>query len=461
MKKHAMLNASRAVLRFGAMKAGALALFCTAHGAGAQVAIDAQARSPATHSTSRLPQQVTPLSAPAKVEAARVQREISRSPALRVEAASVSAAPGVAAPTLSEPVEPAVTKKLPPNAVLYRPLTVTQERDVRALLSEQLKWPSAEAEKGRVAVFQGAVETAATQGGPPLTLKAIAAVDAPMSFDPVRRVFEGRVQVGFVEIEAAGAARPLAGKFAFQVQGPVSAAPVVADVHTTAPPFEVIRVASADPGTEVEIMVRSSVNPDGARLTLPVVRPALEIVVTPARIQGFGLEAADILLRSGAPQITRGARVQLASDSGRIEPLVVELDEHGTGSARLRSASIGAAIITASGAPFAGRAERRVEFVAPWSFVISAALGGLAGGIVRKGTRWRASVGRTALELLVAVLTGAIVFGLFALGVNLTGFELPRNGGEILVFVVAALGAFVGAGLFAAGARAAQPGGGT
>jgi tetrahydromethanopterin S-methyltransferase subunit C len=42
---------------------------------------------------------------------------------------------------------------------------------------------------------------------------------------------------------------------------------------------------------------------------------------------------------------------------------------------------------------------------------------------------------------------GAIVFALYALGVNVIGFELPRLAGEVLVFVVSALGALGGVGL--------------
>ena len=42
------------------------------------------------------------------------------------------------------------------------------------------------------------------------------------------------------------------------------------------------------------------------------------------------------------------------------------------------------------------------------------------------------------------MLAGAVVFGLYALGVNLTGFRLPAQAGEVLVFVVSAVGAFIG-----------------
>jgi hypothetical protein len=47
----------------------------------------------------------------------------------------------------------------------------------------------------------------------------------------------------------------------------------------------------------------------------------------------------------------------------------------------------------------------------------------------------------------LAVICGAIVFALYALGANVIGFKLPGRAGELVVFVVAALGALGGVGL--------------
>jgi hypothetical protein len=225
----------------------------------------------------------------------------------------------------------------------------------------------------------------------------------------------------------------------------------------TAPPFEVIRVSSNDPGPEVRLTVRSTVNPEGAQLTMKVVRPEVEVRINPTLIQGFGLETADIVVSSKAPQVTRGLRIQLASDGGRVEPLTVVLDDSGIATARIRSAAVGRATVRAEGPVIASGAQGSVGFQTPWRFIGSALLGGLAGGVIRKGAQWRAGRRRLTLELLVAVLTGAVVFGLFALGVNVVGFNLPSQGGEVLVFVVSALGAFMGTRIFAAAPRPRQP----
>jgi len=50
-------------------------------------------------------------------------------------------------------------------------------------------------------------------------------------------------------------------------------------------------------------------------------------------------------------------------------------------------------------------------------------------------------------RLAAAVTCGFLVLGLYVLGVNVVGFDLPARAGEVLVFVVAALGALGGVGL--------------
>lgn len=406
----------------------------TSHGSSA--ASRAQPQQPAA--TSLTPQQL---------QTARIKTSIAQTPAQVVETAE-SGSTSIAAPRLKESASPA------PNALLYRTLTSEQEREVHDLVARQLKWPVDDPEKERrTAVFKGIIQSAlGGQGG--LTLKAIAAEDAPMRFDPVRKLFEGRIQVGFVEL-GSSTEHPLDGNFAFQIQGPVTSDPAVARVTRTAPPFEVIRVSSDDPGPEIRLTVRSTVNPEGAPLTMKVVRPEVEVRVSPPSIQGLGLETADIVVNSKAPQVTRGLRIQLASDGGRVEPLTVVLDDSGIATARIRSSSVGRATIRAEGPVIASGAQANVAFQTPWRFISSALLGGLAGGVMRKGAQWRTGPRRLALELLVAVLTGAVVFGLFALGVNLLGVNLPSQGGEVLVFVVSALGAFIGTRLF--GAAASRP----
>jgi hypothetical protein len=427
---------------------------CAAFCAGALISIEAAAQSSGAYTRPDPARggSATPRAAPSQPAAAsltpqqlqtkHVKASIAKSPAHVVEP-SDSGSANISPPRLVPSAVPAS------SALLYRSLTGEQEREVHDVVAHQLNWPVNDPEKERrTAVFKGIIESAlGGQGG--LTLKAIAAEDAPLRFNPDRKLFEGRIQVGFVEL-GSNAERPLDGNFAFQIQGPVTSDPQVARVMRTAPPFEVIRVSSNDPGPEVRLTVRSTVNPDGAQLTMKVVRPEVEVRISPPLIQGFGLETADIVVSSKAPQVTRGLRIQLASSGGRVEPLTVVLDESGIATARIRSTAVGSATVRAEGPVIASGAQAGVGFQTPWRFIGSALLGGLAGGVLRKGAHWRTGRRRLTLELLVAVLAGAVVFGLFALGVNVVGFNLPSQGGEVLVFVVSALGAFIGTRLLSA-----------
>jgi hypothetical protein len=398
--------------------------------------------------SSSYPKQAAEKRAPATVNAdqqsAHIKASIARSPAHGIEAAQ---------PTASSVAPPVVLHDAPKSASLqYRPLTGEQEREVHDLLVHQLKWPANDPEKERrTAVFKGIIQSALGDKGP--SLKAIASEDAPMRFDPERKLFEGRIQVGFVEL-GESAQRPLAGNFAFQVQGPVTPDPAVARVDRTAPPFAVIRVSSNDPGPEVRLTVRSSVNPEGAQLTMKVVRPEVEVRVNPPRIQGLGLETADVVVTSKAPQVTRGLRIQLASDGGRVDPLTVVLDESGIATARIRSAAVGGATVRAEGPVIAPGAQASV------------ALNAVA--LHRQRTARRAGRRRDPQGCSVADRTAqararnagrsadrALVFALFALGEPVR-CQSSGAGRRCSSSSCPALGAFVGTRILGALAPASE-----
>ena len=84
-----------------------------------------------------------------------------------------------------------------------------------------------------------------------------------------------------------------------------------------------------------------------------------------------------------------------------------------------------------------------LEFAFPWAALIAALTGGLAGGFIRHHLKL------TRADLIVSVLVGALVAALYAQGVNALGLELSARTGEILTFVIAALGAFGGTTLLA------------
>lgn len=289
-------------------------------------------------------------------------------------------------------------------------------------------------------VLKGAVEMLSEESRP-LTLRMLAIEDAPLRFNGERRVYEGSLSLGVVELEPSGKALKLSAPIAFEVLG-VVAKPKTVSATTTAPPFETVAVEVDNPGLTVDARIRSILDPtEEAVLTMVVERPKLAVTISPEKIQGWGLEKASVLVR--AAQVTRGKFVvQVASELGRFDSNTVPLDENGMGEATLRSESTGQDRVTVSGTPF-DDVVKEVEFVFPLRYIFAAFLGGIAGGLLRFGNQRRQGM-HIVRDVILAVITGAIVFGLFVLGVNVTGFGLPAQAGEVLVFVVAALGAFAG-----------------
>lgn len=298
--------------------------------------------------------------------------------------------------------------------------------------------------RSQAAVFQGVVQTTDTDAKE-LILKAVAFPRAPLRFNPTTNRFEGGISVGVIQVDASGA-RTLASPVAFQVLGPVATDPDTISIGETAPPYRDIKVAAEAPDAEVKVTVVSNVAPAGEELTLKV-RPSLGVTITPPRIQGWGLETADVLVSAQAADAARDNTLQLSSTMGRLSKTDATLDKGGNAKVSIRSESVGTGKVTVRGGGLDG-ASAEVEYVFPWRFLGAALVGGIVGGLLRKRSRSK-TAGAFVKSLGIAVLSAAVVVGLYVLGINLVGFALPAHGGEVLVFVVAALGALYGTKLLA------------
>lgn len=393
-------------------------------------------------------------------EAAALRDRIANLPAATVDTSVVMTAPepesaSPATPGASPPAQQpetstvlrpqidearALPRELRFREVRFVPLGVEDEAKTRMAVEQQIQRQVA----SPVAVFEGAIRTLASNSAE-LTLKAVALGGSPMRYRPERSRFEGTLNVGVVELGGGRATRQLSEPIVFQVIGAVTAIPELAKAESTAPPYQTITVVSDSADAPVDVQVVSNVTPEGVRLTLPV-QPALFVRVTPPQIQGWGLETADVLVQSRALGPTTNREVQLSTDGGIVAPTELTLSAAGMGTASIRSVSTGKAVITASGPAFT-EASAQVEFLFPTRFLAAGILGGLAGGAVRLGVSGRAARRRVLAKLGLSVICGAIVFALYALGVNVIGFKLPGRAGELVVFAVAALGALGGVGL--------------
>jgi hypothetical protein len=323
----------------------------------------------------------------------------------------------------------------------YVPLPPEEAQAVQELLAAQMQAQTPAGAPRAFESFRGAVMIPALDASE-VTLVPIVLVDDPLRFERDRHVFEGRIAVGLVELDPSGKAKKLSAPIGFQVFGDASADPELAQVDSTSPPFTSIKIASRDPRDAIELRVVSNVSAEPVSVRLPVERARL-VLRGKTLLQGWGLESTEVTVSASDGERSRGEVVVLSAPRGNLTPETVKLGDEGTAQAALRSESTGPVLLEATSMRLQP-ATLEFSFEFPYRFLLAGLIGGLAGGLLRRGLKRRGSTRRLALELLLGVITGALVFGLFVLGVNLVGFQLPRDGGEVLVAVVAALGAYFG-----------------
>lgn len=199
-----------------------------------------------------------------------------------------------------------------------------------------------------------------------------------------------------------------------------------------------MKVASASPAMPFKIAAATILD-DGFSVEIPVVRPSLIIESARDSINGLGLERTNIHVQADGIASAEGLQVSIKSTLGEVFPSEITLDAQGRGSAELRSASTGASTIGVSGLPFES-AMTIVEFGKPWSILIAALLGAIAGWIVRMERRRR----RTPWSALVALASAAVVVAAYSVGLRLAHWAPDATVGEALTFFVAAVGAYIG-----------------
>ncbi len=353
------------------------------------------------------------------------------------------AASALAAPPPVTKISPAALAVPPPRSTLrYTRLNgasmVPIARDAELQVQRTLG-----REKIEVKAFPGVVQVpVALHGGDPPRLVPAAFVDDVLRFDARRGVFEGRIAVGLVAIDGHGSAA-LPEAVQFQVIGDVQTEPESVPVARASPPFPSIRVVARDPGKSVSLRVLNNLSPEPVQLEMRVARAQLRLHGT-SRLQGFGVDTAEFTVEASDAAASKGLPVALSIDRGSVQPGQVELGPNGTAHVTVRSESGGRARLVAS-STLHDDGARELEFEPPWRALGACVIGGGAGGVLRPSSGRRVSGRRRAVEVGLAVLCGTLVWGLSVLGVNLLAVDLPAHGGEVLAFVVGALGALSGA----------------
>jgi len=273
-------------------------------------------------------------------------------------------------------------------------------------------------------------------------LEVVVAVDNGLMLRGNDGVYSGDVFVGVMNRQNRAASDPLGAPVHVLVAGQVDTIDPAAGVEITHTnqPFQRVALRARPTGNQVLVTARASFASDNTEVPIRVVRPRLRLTVTPAGIQGFGLETADVVVQAEGHPNPAGLTVTVVPTAGRVEPdPVTTLNEQGVATARLRANGLGSASVTATGADFEDSESRPIEYGFPWLFIGGVLLGGVAGGILKR--RGPSSV--WSRVLVRSVLRGLAVAALYVAGVNVFGWTLTARTGAVVVFLFALFGVWV------------------
>lgn len=276
------------------------------------------------------------------------------------------------------------------------------------------------------------------------TLRPIVRVLNAMQYDEPSRQFHARLSVGVIDESQPRLRRALAVPFVIDVISDTlrSIAPQSMQFDSSAVFQTVDVIDNAPPDAATVRVLLAGDDETGSEVELPVRRPALQLTLNPQRILGMGLETAQVTVNAVGLREPEGLKISLGTDRGRFQAPVLTLDAQGLATTTLRSTGIGKASIEASGSPF-DVAVSAVAFVLPWSFLIATLLGGLVGAVATRGGR-----ARLVNTSITGIATGLIAAVLYAVGINVVGFEPTAQVGEAVTFAIAALGSVLGPGIF-------------
>lgn len=202
-----------------------------------------------------------------------------------------------------------------------------------------------------------------------------------------------------------------------------------------------VRLEAEAPPAAVDLHISTSNDTQELSLSVPVVPASLWLEVLPPTIQGFGLEAATVVVHTNTPSAATGRRVTLTADRGDWSAREPTFGAHGTATAELRSRGTGPIDVRAFSRPFADAPAVSVTFEWPWRFASCVVLGAAVGaGIVAARRRRQPSKLRLALEAVAAMGVGVLAALGYAVGVNLLALPLPSGGGEAVFLLISALG---------------------
>ncbi len=381
-----------------------------------------------------------------------LRRALEQRQAVEVNrAAVVNPAPAPAAAAAAAAAN--VARRMPPSnlqitsGVLYRvPVVGDEDRRLNEALGSRIQGSGGDVQTHTVTAIPGLIRQLA-KDGTQVQLKPYILAGEPLSYRADLDVFLGSIRVGVADLFDDVDGRALSAPVTFEVLEQGLARPNSISVDKTSPPHQIIEIRVSNPQSVVTIHVATRFQPEGVKIDVPVA-PTLVLHAERAEIQGYGLESTSVRISAIGPLQSEGRRVQLsAMPSAFFTPGEVVLDAQGTGTVDVRSDNTGPVSITAS-APGYTPGSARLNFLSPTRTLVAGGIGGLGGGLIRLLPRLRKGLSSTRLfiALVVAVLVGLLVFGLYAIGVNVLPVKPTMTAGAIFVLVFAAAGAYLGTG---------------
>jgi hypothetical protein len=262
--------------------------------------------------------------------------------------------------------------------------------------------------------------------------------------------FEGLIHVGLQDLRDPAAAYELPRPINLLISAQAhDVSPRQLAIGHTSLPFADVAIRAREPADSLQVTVQASGTRHRAALSLPVVRPRLELSIARPRIQGFGLETSEVTVRARGLTAPAGRIVTLSS-GGRTEPVGsletarVTLDAQGIGGTTIRSASVGTSTVAVSSPPLVP-AHATIAFAWPLAFVVAAVLGGVIGAYLGRRRLSHDDKSHGPLYVIgVGALTGIVAVALYAVGVNVLPVQPVATAGEALVFAIAAVAGYVG-----------------
>ena len=334
-------------------------------------------------------------------------------------------------------------RRLERGQLYFVALAPQQEIAARALVAEQVA-AAAVTETAMVQSFEGVVRQV-TDADVEVQLKPYVLVGEPLKFVRDSGRFTGSVAIGVADLIGGSGQGKLSAPLLFQVLETREQK----SLDHVSPPFEYIDVSTEAAGRPVTLRIASNFSHEGIAVTVPVER-TLFVEVDNDNLRGLGIQTTRVTVRAVGGTEVPTETVSLSAPGAFLEyDIPLKFDDQGLAHAVLRSDSPGQVVVRATATGYTGGETPPVTVLWPWQTLAATLVGGVVGGFIRLGSRIRRNTNwlHFVIGLVIAALTGLLVFALYVLGVKLLPVSFGVEVGDLFAFAAAALGGWLGTGV--------------